>query len=368
MSVYSGPEIANNGLVMAIDTGVLKGAHGAGADRIGYILPTFGSWSGMTGTCVTYKNNGVYLNTLTSGGVNYWNSVNAATACLSSTEYVVSAKVKITGSSTTPHPNLFYVRQYNSSGTQTSESGKFNSSNWIPIGDDYYFTWAYFTTDSTATTFLVQGYEYSANMNIWLEDVRCYQSGTRDLTGNGNDPRYYNGAAYSAQGITFDGSNDYASIPNTVALRPPAELTISFWIKRTAALGGWCRVFGQDPYSGGPLVFLENDTSIRALHYPNGTETRCNTSVTAPLNTWKHVAFTFKMGDAIRSYFDGVASTSVALAAGSFSYNTSNPYLIGLGSPAYLPAVVANLNFYNRALTQAEITNQFTATRVRFGI
>jgi hypothetical protein len=191
-----------------------------------------------------------------------------------------------------------------------------------------------------------------------------------DLSGNGNNGTLVNGVGYNSGNLgslVFDGVNDYVSVSNTSQLRPSTELTISMWVKANSITAGWVRLFGQDPYTGGPLIFLETGgTLIRALHYPNGTEVRCNTSYPISTTLYTNIVFTFKTGDAIRSYFNGVANTNVALSAGTFSYNTINPYLIGHIGVSWFNGNIAQVSIYNRALTPQEIQQNYNALKSRF--
>lgn len=193
-----------------------------------------------------------------------------------------------------------------------------------------------------------------------------------DLSGNNNNATLLGNYSYTPStggSIIFDGTNSYGSIPNSSSLRPSTELTVIMYIKATTNTTGWNRLFGQDPYAGGYLIFLESGGSlIRALHYPNGTEVRCNTSYPISTTNFTHVVFTFKMGDAIRSYFNGVASTTATLASGTFSYNTTNPFLFGHTGGSWFNGNIGLIQIYNRALSQTEVTKHFTGTRIRFGI
>ena len=194
-----------------------------------------------------------------------------------------------------------------------------------------------------------------------------------DLSGNGYNGTLTNGPTYSSANggsLSFDGVNDYVSVSNTSQLRPSTELSIGMWIKANSITATWVTLFGQNPYlQGGPLIFLENGGSlIRALHYPKGLEVRCNTNYSISTAQYTYVVFTFKTGDAIRSYFNGVANTTVALSAGTFSYNTINPYLIGHTGNSWLHGNIAQVSIYNRALTASEVHQNYNAIKVRYGL
>jgi hypothetical protein len=79
------------------------------------------------------------------------------------------------------------------------------------------------------------------------------------------------------------------------------------------------------------------------------------------------VIFTFKTGDAIRSYFNGVASTTTALPAGTFTYS-GNPYLMGYTGASWPNIQYALVRSYTKALSPAEVQQNYQAHRSRFGI
>ena len=195
----------------------------------------------------------------------------------------------------------------------------------------------------------------------------------KDIGGNNNNVSLINGPTYSTNNkgiIVFDGVDDYGSITNASSLRPINELTIELVIKAVTTTAGWNHLFGINPYTSlSPLIFLETGGQlIRALHFVDGVEYRCNTSESISTSVFKHVVFTFKPGDAIRSYFNGAASTTNALPNGTLSYNTSNAFLIGYSGANWPNIQYGLIRMYNKALTQAEVSQNYEATRTRFGL
>ena len=170
----------------------------------------------------------------------------------------------------------------------------------------------------------------------------------------------------------FNGTSSYFNIANNAALRPFSEMTIEMVVKATATTASWKGLYGVNPYnSTGPLIFLESDgVLIRALHYVNGTEYRCNTAVSISTSAFTHVIFTFKAGDAIRSYFDGVANITSALPVGTLTYgSTSSPISVGLNaSGTYFNGEMPLLRVYNRALSANEVRQNFASCAGRFGL
>jgi hypothetical protein len=194
-----------------------------------------------------------------------------------------------------------------------------------------------------------------------------------DLSGNASNCSLINGptSSYINKGaVYFDGVDDYGSITNVSSLRPTTELTIELVIKAVTTTAGWNHIFGINPYTSlSPLIFLETGGQlIRALHFVDGVEYRCNTVQSISTSVFTHVVFTFKPGDAIRSYFNGVASTTASLPNGTLSYNTSNAFLIGYSGANWPNVQYGLIRMYNKALTTAEITQNYEATRTRFGL
>jgi hypothetical protein len=197
-----------------------------------------------------------------------------------------------------------------------------------------------------------------------------------DVSGNNNNATLVDGVAYNSSNLgslVFDGVNDYLTISNNVSIRPASELTIEMVIYPTSTPASWSQLigYGQANYTDGNyLLFLETaSTTCRALARVNNTEYRCNTSFTAPLNQYTVVTFTMRCGDAIRSYFNGVADITASLPSGTFTYNaTTLPYQVASPGGSWFPGRIPLIRMYNRALTASEVQQNFNAIRGRYGI
>ena len=246
-TVVSGGTIKNKSLVASYDFGNRKCFSGIGDERCGNMTPAFNSFSGLTGTCTGYISAngkpGVHLTTIAGGGVNYWNA-NGGVACLPSTKYVVTARVKFSGAG--PSANLFYIRQHNSGGAQVSEYGVYNGSQLIQADNGYYIAYAYFTTEATSISFYVHGYEYSGGIDILLEDVQCRLAGVKNYINSSTvntDGTFQNAGNLSSDGagsLVFNGS--YISVPSLNLIR---DFTLECWVKLTT--GNPVGFFGQGP-------------------------------------------------------------------------------------------------------------------------
>ena len=209
-----------------------------------------------------------------------------------------------------------------------------------------------------------------------------------DLTPNGYNGQLINGASYNQEGngsMFFDGSNDYVSgVANlgNVSLDVSDKFTVSFWMNSiTSARGAGiinistssnatALVIWQQPELAGYIACIARQTDSSNLFTSEGGDG------SLPNNEWRYCTFV-KNGNAASNldwYFNGVET----LAFGwnyryRFYGNTPDVDTDGeikLGDSEirnrYLNAYIANLQIYNRTLTDDEIKQNYNATRGRF--
>lgn len=262
-------------------------------------------------------------------------------------------------------------------------------------------SWQRFTftaTFSNASTAYIQirfgGSSGQVGKTIWWDGVQVERASSatqfnpyylgdtiwKDVSGNSNNGTLTNGATFNASNrgtISFDGSNDYVSIANNSTLRPTSELTIEYVIQGTTP-SGWCPIIGYgngDYTNGNYLCWVETGGALNSLcRINNGgtvTEYRQYSGIGISSATPKYMSFTMRIGESIKSYYNGVDNLSpTALPlGGSFYYGgTTSPYqIVGLGG-AWLNGNIPLFRLYNRALTATEISQNFEATRKRFGL
>jgi len=140
------------------------------------INSTWNNWSGLDGSYGSYNNlynrKGVHIKVYTNGGVQYYYT-NGAITVLPSTTYTISATIK--NINIPPSTNMFYIREYNSSGVQVREMGVYNHSQRTYLQSNWYKAFSTFTTTSTTTTLTVTGYEYTAGVELYIEDIQLEQ-------------------------------------------------------------------------------------------------------------------------------------------------------------------------------------------------
>lgn len=192
-----------------------------------------------------------------------------------------------------------------------------------------------------------------------------------------------NGPTYTAAApsyFTFDGTDDYVNIADQVAIRPSigGSVTGIIWAYITSYVafdGLISKQFGAGSYDGFSLVL--NTTNRLSLNMNgasvNGNYNSASTNVFS-LNTWTMFSCVVRFGGGAANPSKGyVNATEVISAANSESSIPSNTAPLRLasgiqeGSP-YPACRIGSFYYYNRALTGAEITTMFNATKTRFGL
>ena len=242
---------------------------------------------------------------------------------------------------------------------------------WLS-GNGYWASWNY-----TASTIVTD--------SLFMElDASNYVSGTwTDETGNGNNATI-NGATWlSTDGGIFDldGSNDNISIAHnsSLSLNTTTQKTIQVWVKFDAlpALNVQIPVFGKlsssfnfDGYWGG---LFSNGGTVRCV--TNGTSIqRVSTSTsTITTNTWYLFTFISRITSISNTTKVYINETEYITAAhGTDSYSEANPLYLGyigagVGSN-YLNGKIGACYFYTKGLSVAEISQNYNATKSKYGL
>ena len=186
-----------------------------------------------------------------------------------------------------------------------------------------------------------------------------------DLSNNGNTGTLTNGPTYSSANggsLGFDGVDDYVQLPNSLGYS--TEVSAFAWFRSTGSpLGGYHIIYGGVELE----ISIPTSGEIRTGVYTNVRYVSNHGSGLVDGN-WHQVGFTFS-GTTKTSYIDGVSvgtQTTAETLTSSFSDRTMGRF--GNNSNYYLNGRISNTSIYNRALTAAEVQQNFNATRSRFSI
>jgi hypothetical protein len=239
----------------------------------------------------------------------------------------------------------------------------------------------------------VNGYfdEYTWNPNIVTSGLVLYVdtadpnsypgSGTvwYDLSGNGNNGTLVNGASYNATtgGISTNGTNSYMSFPgSSISSTITTAVTMScfMYLTSTTLFGGIAGY--NNPGNPGQLFSFQvrnSNVSPAVVYftlyttsgYIGGSTGTGFASVS--FNQWNCVSATYD-GTNIKVFLNGTR-IATDTASGAFSSSAQG---IFLGSDVtrarYAAGSWNSFQIYNRALSEAEIKQNFDALRDSYGI
>ena len=126
--------------------------------------------------------------------------------------------------------------------------------------------------------------------------------------------------------LSFDGSDDYVSVPDNSSIDLSLAMTIEFWIYITSNDGTWQEVISKSTSDAVEnfRIAVDPDNNYVYFDYGNGTQNAQTSAFTINLNTWYHMAFSVEASSAGKIYVNGVEASSYssqAAAAGSIPTN-----------------------------------------------
>ena len=202
---------------------------------------------------------------------------------------------------------------------------------------------------------------------------RCYDGTTavNSLVGS-NTGTLTNGVTYqSINGgvFDFDGVNEYIAFPDDTNLNNQT-LTMESWIQLDSTLYQDAFIFekGQVNTQYSNFVATNGYLYFRTIGLSSNDQALNITSYTSA-GLWTHITCTYGAGIKY-IYINGVLRTTQTGLTGTISTNTTGLFLgaYGPGSSYFMDGKIAVSRVYNKALTQAEVTQNFNAQKSRFGL
>jgi hypothetical protein len=285
----------------------------------------------------------------------------------------------------------------------------YNYSGGSPTGYNHYFAlgqvgvWERQTFTFTPANSVIISYWFAASSGVYAWDWSCMQveqksyatsfiAGTRgatvatgggwaDLIGNGNNGELVNGVRESSANggsLVFDGVDDKVVVPYNSNLNP-SNVTLSIWFKRTSAVYyshfAGLPAFNSSwsfPYISYGIEFISTtDQPSFILGFSNNTflYTTAPASTSTAVGVWVNVVGTYD-GSFSKIYVNGQLATSIAETRTLLT--TSANFVLGTetqGTSSYpFAGNIAQVSIYNRALTAAEVSQNFNANRSRYGL
>jgi hypothetical protein len=284
----------------------------------------------------------------------------------------------------TPHTVSFWARAASVSAVGLNNSYSiYNYGVTSPTNPSWNFTlgafneWKkyYFTFTPNNPSCISYWFPASGNMKYDISNIQFeagsvannFAAGTRSNTQaiidqTGNNTITANSLTYAADGtFSFNGSSNYIDCGNGVSLQQASSITMAAWVNPVSA-SGLGNVMSKNQNSG--YRFRLDSTSNALWWYVSGNSVQGGE---CPNNVWSYCAVT---GDSsgLKAYVNGqlVASNTTPFSP---SAPTGGNLLIGsLGGAEFFNGKIGSAFMYNRALTAAEVKQNFNALRGRFGI
>jgi hypothetical protein len=203
-------------------------------------------------------------------------------------------------------------------------------------------------------------------MYLDAANTRSYSGSGLTVTGliGGIGGTLVNGVGFSSSNngtFVFDGTNDYMDCGYNSNINNATQLTIECWY-RSSNISKEGIIFGTNSYFPAYGYHMEIYQSKLLFQVFPSTST-VQSSITLSNNIWYHLVGTYNSG-AINLYVNGITGGS-----GNYTYSASSENLI-LGryyaGTLSLEGQLSNVKFYNRALTQQEILQNYNATKKRY--
>jgi len=218
-------------------------------------------------------------------------------------------------------------------------------------------------------------------LDLDAADRNSYISGSTtwfDLSGNPNNGTLTNGPTYSSANggsIVFDGTNDLIIKNPPFTGLPSSQLSVFIWIKFNNLSAVYYELVSQgrtpSNYEGEWVLTTKNvSSSIRLsfFDYNSGYGfNMVNGNTILVTNQWYYLGF-------IKNETSGtfyVQGSQDGTSTGINKTYTDTGYVIGGGyrdSSHYFSGSIASTQIYNRALSAAEVAQNYNAQKSRFGL
>lgn len=212
-----------------------------------------------------------------------------------------------------------------------------------------------------------------------------------DLSGNNNNGTLVNGTGYSNDSkglLVFDGVDDYVSTPFTY--QNNNDFTMSCWFRTSVTqrcgLMGFRRAYRANDWYQTQCYITGDNLANTSGNYLSFDDFNLSSSVFSARrgifinniivtdNVWRNVVITSNSTGA-RIYYNSVkvgenltTPSPTRLEAVTFSVGAAGNFPNAPLGGYYFNGNMSAVSFYNRALSESEIAQNFNAARGRYGI
>ena len=187
-----------------------------------------------------------------------------------------------------------------------------------------------------------------------------------DLSAGGNTGTLIGSPTYSSSNggsLVFNGSNQYVNCGNATNLQITVG-TISAWFNANNGNSSYNSIIAKQ-YAWSLFV---RDNLLVTYDWGNGAER--NTGITVGNSTWNYAVMTFTetVGTPSNNAIVYLNGNSVLTTTVRHSNHTTQVQIGEANGSQYFGGNISQASIYNRALTAAEVSQNFNALRGRFSI
>jgi hypothetical protein len=173
-------------------------------------------------------------------------------------------------------------------------------------------------------------------------------------------------------GFNFNGPTtfDNISLTETVTHKTGQSFSYDVWVYFDTLTGYDKTIVGK---VGCNVGLIQASSSMRMQVYgPNGPCASGNINYTAVSSTvtgqWLHYTGTYEVGVGVKLYANGVLASTVAYTGNIGNYSDVMFFGGSINVNYAMNGRIGGAKVYSKALTQAEVTQNFNAQKSRFGI
>jgi hypothetical protein len=187
-----------------------------------------------------------------------------------------------------------------------------------------------------------------------------------DLSRNSNNGTLTNGPTFNSTNggnIVFDGVDDYVSTTRTST----TSFTWVAWFRTNVVSSGFKNILSVRTPSY-MLMLMDDDTSNMGFWASDTLTTGPSLNMTGiSVNVWYHATFV-REGNSITNGYKTYLNGSFRGSANTGTWSSSDPIIIGGRTDAtqFFNGNIAAIQIYNRALSAAEILQNYNATKGRY--
>ena len=392
MSAFAGPSTVTSGLVFDYDMSNTKKSW-KGAPITNYIPTPYASWNGSSfvlgynyqnlGATYTYRT-GVNNPVDSPGVLEYYTGTSGykyfsidSTSLPSTTTYTFSYYARLTGAPAGGNNTPIDSQLWRANGSDRSVTG-----NWNPT---FTFDWVRYSTTgpAEASTILqyfpvhsgniIGGYtiqycgfqlEVGSVATPFVVGSRSTSQAIVDLTGK--NTLTATSLTYASNGqFSFNGTSDYLTVARTLT----TPITISGFLKYTDQAKTAGMYLNSYPHTVLGISINRSGGGQLVVYIGNGSTWLGTPSITSSINmtvdVWYHLAFVSN-GATSDLYLNGVNVGTVGHAPSGWGNYFAMGMIVQTGE--YYKGTIGTTQIYDRALSAAEVIQNFNALRSRYGL